>query len=80
MPVLLAWSEDDTVVPYSTHELFVQNVPHVRSVAYPSGGHRINERLATDVVRFLEPGVAGVAELAKQGKPASSTWRSWFSG
>ena len=71
MPVLLAWSEDDTVVPYSTHELFVQNVPHVRSVAYPSGGHRINERLATDVVRFLEPGVAGVAELAKQGKPAS---------
>jgi pimeloyl-ACP methyl ester carboxylesterase len=56
-PVLLAWAEDDAVIPYQTAELYVATVPDVELVTYPTGGHSAGPKNAEDfaarVIAFL---------------------------
>jgi len=56
-PVLLAWAEDDPVIPYQVAELYVEAVPDVELVTYPTGGHSAGPKNAEDfaarVIAFL---------------------------
>jgi pimeloyl-ACP methyl ester carboxylesterase len=47
-PVLLAWAEDDPVIPYKIARLFVEATPHVELVTYPTGGHSAAPKNAED--------------------------------
>jgi pimeloyl-ACP methyl ester carboxylesterase len=38
-PVLLAWAEDDPVIPYTYAAIFVEAAPQVQLESYPTGGH-----------------------------------------
>jgi pimeloyl-ACP methyl ester carboxylesterase len=57
-PVLLAWAEDDPVIPYHYAEKFVTIVPHIQLVSYSSGGHSAAPKNADDfaarAIRFLK--------------------------
>jgi len=56
-PVLLAWAEDDPVIPYAYAEKFLTIIPDVQLVSYGSGGHSAAPKNADDfaprVIRFL---------------------------
>lgn len=47
-PVLLAWSEDDPVIPFTNAKRFAAAIPNVRLVAYPTGGHSAAPNNAAD--------------------------------
>lgn len=47
-PVLLAWSKDDPVIPYSTAGLFTRAIPLIKLVTYESGGHSAGPKNADD--------------------------------
>lgn len=47
-PILLAWSEDDPVIPFEYATRFEANVPHIEVVSYPSGGHSAAQKNADD--------------------------------
>ncbi|MFN2190170.1 MAG: alpha/beta fold hydrolase [Candidatus Promineifilaceae bacterium] len=56
-PVLLAWSEDDPVIPYQYASAFIEVIPLVELVTYDSGGHSAGpknaEHFAPKTVEFL---------------------------
>lgn len=47
-PVLLAWAEDDTVIPIGLAEEFVTAVPHIQFISYATGGHSAAPNNAAD--------------------------------
>jgi len=47
-PVLLAWAEDDPVIPYAYAEKFVAAVPDIRLISYRRGGHSAAPKNADD--------------------------------
>lgn len=57
-PVLLAWAQDDPVIPFETADIFTQNLPHCRFIPYLSGGHsaapKNAEAFAPEAITFLE--------------------------
>jgi pimeloyl-ACP methyl ester carboxylesterase len=57
-PVLLAWAEDDPVIPYTYAAQFAQAAPNVHLQTYPTGGHSAAPKNAADfapkVVEFLK--------------------------
>ena len=54
MPVLLGWSEDDTVIPYETHRAYtLAEGVDVQFVSHPTGGHMLVPEFGEDVVAFL---------------------------
>jgi pimeloyl-ACP methyl ester carboxylesterase len=57
-PVLLAWAQDDPVIPFEMAEIFIQNLPHCRFIPYLSGGHsaapKNAETFAPEAITFLE--------------------------
>jgi pimeloyl-ACP methyl ester carboxylesterase len=57
-PVLLAWAEDDPVIPYTYATKFVEAAPHVQIESYPTGGHSAAPKNAADfapkAVTFLK--------------------------
>ena len=54
MPVLLGWSEDDTVIPYRTHEAYTNaSGVNVQFASYASGGHMIIPEFGSAVLAFL---------------------------
>jgi pimeloyl-ACP methyl ester carboxylesterase len=56
-PALMAWAEDDPVIPYRYAELYVQSAPSIELVTYATGGHSAGPKNAEDfaprVIRFL---------------------------
>lgn len=58
-PVLLAWAEDDPVIPISFAERVAAAIPHCTLITYPTGGHSAAMNNAADfalkVVAFLQP-------------------------
>lgn len=56
-PILLAWAEDDPVIPYQVAAFFVESAPRVELVTYPTGGHSAGPNNAEDfaarVITFL---------------------------
>jgi pimeloyl-ACP methyl ester carboxylesterase len=59
-PVLLAWAEDDPVIPFQVAAHLVTTIPNARLVTYPTGGHSAGPNNAKDfaaqVIAFLELG------------------------
>lgn len=57
MPVLLGWSEDDTVIPYKTHEVYTAggSVRDIQFVSHTSGGHMLVPEFGPHVAAFLGP-------------------------
>lgn len=57
-PVLLAWAEDDPVIPISFAERVAAALPHCTLITYPTGGHSAAMNNAADfaprVVGFLK--------------------------
>jgi pimeloyl-ACP methyl ester carboxylesterase len=57
-PVLLAWAEDDPVIPFQYAANFVEAAPNVRLEAYPTGGHSAAAKNAAEfapkAVEFLK--------------------------
>lgn len=53
-PVLLAWAEDDPVIPVGTTAVYREHIPHVQVVTYPTGGHSAAQK---NVERFGETAV-----------------------
>lgn len=57
-PVLLAWAEDDPVIPLRYAGAFVDGLPDVEFVSYPTGGHSAAPKNAGDfaprAIRFLQ--------------------------
>jgi hypothetical protein len=52
--VLLGWSEDDTVIPYRTHEAYTNaSGVNVQFASYASGGHMIIPEFGSAVLAFL---------------------------
>jgi pimeloyl-ACP methyl ester carboxylesterase len=47
-PVLLAWSEDDPVIPYRRARAFLEVVPSIKLVTYTQGGHSAGPKNAGD--------------------------------
>ncbi|MCI0396136.1 MAG: alpha/beta fold hydrolase [Chloroflexi bacterium] len=47
-PVLLAWAEDDPVIPYRYAAEFVRAIPNARLETYPTGGHSAAPKNAAD--------------------------------
>ncbi|MCA9933935.1 MAG: alpha/beta fold hydrolase [Ardenticatenaceae bacterium] len=47
-PVLLAWAEDDPVIPYSYAAPFAAAIPNCQLVTYPTGGHSAAPKNAAD--------------------------------
>jgi len=47
-PVLLAWAEDDDVIPMGYAREYTQRVPTIRLVSYESGGHSAAPKNAGD--------------------------------
>jgi pimeloyl-ACP methyl ester carboxylesterase len=47
-PVLLVWSEDDPVIPFSYAAGYLQALPDAELVAYPTGGHSAAPNNAAD--------------------------------
>jgi abhydrolase domain-containing protein 14 len=47
-PVLMAWSEDDHMIPYEFSAEFVRSIPDVTLVTYPTGGHSAAQKNAAD--------------------------------
>ena len=57
-PVLLAWAEDDDVIPIGHARDYTERVPEIRLVRYESGGHSAAPKNAGDfapkAIDFLE--------------------------
>jgi pimeloyl-ACP methyl ester carboxylesterase len=57
-PVLLAWAEDDPVIPFAASQRFVDLVGDIELVCYPSGGHSAAPKNAAEfaprAVAFLK--------------------------
>ena len=57
-PTLLAWAEDDPVIPYRYAEQFVEVAPNTELVTYATGGHSAGPKNAEDfsrrVIEFLQ--------------------------
>jgi pimeloyl-ACP methyl ester carboxylesterase len=57
-PTLLAWAEDDPVIPFAYAAKFAQAAPNVQLQPYPTGGHSAAPKNAVDfapkAVRFLK--------------------------
>lgn len=56
-PVLLAWAEDDPVIPYQYAALFAAAIPNCQLETYPTGGHSAAPKNAADfaskAIKFL---------------------------
>ena len=56
-PVLLAWAEDDSVIPIHFAQEYVERVPTIELVTYETGGHSAAPKNAEDfapkVIEFL---------------------------
>lgn len=57
-PVLLAWAQDDPVIPYSNAKTIVKSLPDCRLITYASGGHSAAPANAADfapkAIAFLQ--------------------------
>ena len=47
-PVLLAWAEDDPVIPIDVADAFATAVPNINIIRYPTGGHSAAPNNAAD--------------------------------
>ncbi|MFZ0545680.1 MAG: alpha/beta hydrolase [Candidatus Promineifilaceae bacterium] len=47
-PILLAWAEDDPVIPFAYAAKFAQAAPNVQLETYPTGGHSAAPKNAAD--------------------------------
>lgn len=56
-PVLLAWSEDDPVIPISYADRYLAALPNVQLLTYPTGGHSAAQQnaaaFAPQAIKFL---------------------------
>ena len=56
-PILLAWAEDDPVIPIANAERYLTILPQIQLVRYPTGGHSAAQKNADDfaprAVKFL---------------------------
>ncbi len=56
-PVLMAWAEDDPVIPYQYTTFYLESAPDIELVTYASGGHSAGPKNAEDfaprAIRFL---------------------------
>lgn len=61
-PVLLTWAEDDPVIPYRYATAYIEAVPRIELVTYPTGGHSAGPKNAEDfaprILEFLRKGDA----------------------
>jgi pimeloyl-ACP methyl ester carboxylesterase len=57
-PVLLAWAEDDPVIPFAYAAKFAEAAPNVQLETYPTGGHSAAPKNAADfaprAINFLK--------------------------
>lgn len=54
-PTLLAWSEDDPVIPFKTAAVYEKSIPEIQTVYYKTGGHSAAIENANDFIpRALE--------------------------
>ena len=57
-PVLLAWAEDDPVIPFSYAAPFAAAIPNCQLETYPTGGHSAAPKNAADfapkAIKFLK--------------------------
>jgi pimeloyl-ACP methyl ester carboxylesterase len=49
-PVLMAWSEDDDVIPYKYAAYYVEKIPIIQLETYATGGHSAAQKNAADFV------------------------------
>ena len=47
-PALMAWAEDDPVIPYKYAKQYVEAAPNIELVTYPAGGHSAGPKNAED--------------------------------
>jgi pimeloyl-ACP methyl ester carboxylesterase len=56
-PVLLAWAEDDQVIPYKYAAAYTEKIPDIQLETYPTGGHSAApknvEDFAPKAIKFL---------------------------
>ena len=49
-PILLAWSEDDPVIPFKIAAVYEKGIPDIQTVYYKTGGHSAAIKNANDFV------------------------------
>ena len=56
-PVLLAWAEDDQVIPYKYAASYAEKIPVIQLETYPTGGHSAAQKNVNDfapkAIKFL---------------------------
>ena len=62
-PVLLAWAEDDPIIPCAMADVFVKMAPQTELVIYPTGGHSAAQNNAAEFAPRL------LAFLADEREP-----------
>ncbi len=57
-PVLLAWAEDDPVIPFQVAQSYMARIPEIQLESYPAGGHSAAQKNVADfapkAIKFLK--------------------------
>ena len=59
VPTLVAWGEDDRILPFSTHEVFVREIAGAEFLRLPACGHAITVERGAEVARRMSALIAG---------------------
>jgi pimeloyl-ACP methyl ester carboxylesterase len=59
VPTLLAWGEEDEIVPFACHKPYVDNVQGVTLMALPRTGHAVQAERAREVADRIASFIAG---------------------
>ena len=61
VPTLLAWGEDDRILPFSTHEAFVREIAGAEFLRLPACGHALTIERGAEIARRMSALIAGAA-------------------
>ena len=61
VPTLVAWGEDDRIIPFSTHEIFVREIAGAELLRLPACGHALTIERGAEIARRMSALIAGAA-------------------
>jgi pimeloyl-ACP methyl ester carboxylesterase len=59
VPTLIAWGEDDKILPFANHTSFLREMPHAKFVGLPACGHAIPHERGMEIARHMHNLISG---------------------
>ena len=53
VPTLIAWGENDKILPFANHKTFTAEIAHAKFVGFPACGHAITHERGMEVARLM---------------------------